>query len=105
MDAGKLNCQVALLQLVDAQDALGQPGQTWTTLATVWANIRHLSGLETIQGGAQTAVGVASIRIRWRTDVTTAMRVQHGTTLYEITAVLPDLQRRQHVDLACRVIT
>lgn len=105
MDAGKLNCLVQLLQENAGQDSIGQPVTAWTSVGDAWANIRHVSGAEFIRGGAQTAVATVSIRLRFRTDMTTAMRVQHGATLYEITAVLPDLQKRDHVDLTCKEIT
>jgi SPP1 family predicted phage head-tail adaptor len=103
--AGKLNCRVIIKQPAAVQDAAGQPIPTWTTLATVWANIRSLNGLETIKGGAEASVAKASIRIRYRTDVTAAMRVVHGSTTYEIKAVLPDEAGKQYLDLACQVIT
>ena len=102
--AGKLNCRVVIKQPAAVQDAAGQPIPTWTTLATVWANIRSLNGLETIKGGAESSVAKASIRIRYRTDVTAAMRVVHGSTTYEIKAVLPDVEGRRHLDLVCEVI-
>jgi SPP1 family predicted phage head-tail adaptor len=104
MQIGKLNRLVTIQQLAAGQDAAGQPVQTWSTLATVWANIRHLSGVETIKAGAETSAVKASIRIRRRTDVTTAMRVVHGSTTYEIKAVLPDEECRERVDLVCEVI-
>lgn len=109
MEIGKLKCKVLIQQLSSGQDDIGQPVRTWTNLIAtgdgkVWANIRHLSGLETIKGGAETAIGKASIRIRKRTDVTPAMRVVYGSTTYEIKAVLPDQTSREHVDLACEVI-
>jgi SPP1 family predicted phage head-tail adaptor len=46
--------------------------------------------VEAIKAGAEASVVQASIRIRYRTDVTSAMRVVHGSTTYEIKAVLPD---------------
>ncbi|GAB3763483.1 hypothetical protein GCM10028796_17050 [Ramlibacter monticola] len=105
MRAGTLNRQVTIQQPGATQDELGQPiPGDWTTLATVWANIRHLNGLETVKAGAETATVRASIRIRYRTDVTAAMRVVHGATTYQIKAVLPDEAGRQHVDLACEVV-
>lgn len=105
MQIGKLKCRVVIQQQSSGQDDIGQPVRTWTTLATVWSNIRHLSGLETIKGGAETAIGKASIRIRKRTDVTPAMRVVYGSTTYEIKAVLPDETSRDRMDLACEVVT
>lgn len=85
-------------------DSWGQPIDTWTDVASVWADVRPLSGLESIKADAPTSEVRASIRIRWRTDITAAMRVLHDATLYEIEAVLPG-STREHVDLVCRVVT
>ena len=104
MDSRRRNRQVVIQQLAAGQDAIGQPVQTWSALATVWANIKHLSGLETIKGGAESSSVKASIRIHYRADVTSAMRVVHGSTTYEIKAVLPDVEGRRHLDLVCEVI-
>jgi SPP1 family predicted phage head-tail adaptor len=104
MNSRRLNRLVTLQRRNAGQDALGQPLTTWADVASVWAHIRYLSGVETIKGGAETAATKASIRIRWRTDVTPAMRVSIGTTVFQINAVLPDEARRDHVDLACEVL-
>ena len=44
MQAGKLNRRVAVQQQTTAQDSFGQPHQSWTTVATVWANINIQRG-------------------------------------------------------------
>lgn len=104
MQAGTLNRRVTIKQLVAGQDAIGQPTQAWATLATVWASIAHPSGLEAIKAEREVSVVRASIRIRRRTDVTAAMRVHHGATVYEIKAVQPDEERRESLFLACEVV-
>jgi SPP1 family predicted phage head-tail adaptor len=104
LKAGTLNRKVTIQLPPTAEDEVGHPTGDWTTLSTVWANIRHLSGLETVKGGAEASVAKASIRIRYRADVTAAMRVVHGSTTYEIKAVLPDEAWKQYLDLACQVI-
>lgn len=73
----------------------------WSNHVSVWANVRHQSGAESIRSGADTSIARASIRIRWRTDITAAMRVIHTGVVYEIDAVLPG-QRRDFVDLTCK---
>lgn len=103
MRAGPLNQRIALQYRAAGVDAAGQPTGTWTELAAVWANIALGSGLESVKADRETSVVRASIRIRWRTDVTAAMRVLHGATVYEVMAVKPDLQRREFVDLVCEV--
>lgn len=104
MEAGKLNRRVTVKELSDSQDAAGQPVQTWADVATVWAHIRHLSGVESIKADADTSVVKASVRIRRRTGVDAGMRVYHGSTVYEIKAVLPDEESRERLDLACEVV-
>lgn len=86
------------------QDSAGQPLTTWVKVADVWADIRHKSGLETIKADAETSIVKASIRIRYRTGIDAGMRVLHGSRVYDIKAVLPDVATRQHVDLVCEVI-
>ena len=105
MAAGQLNSRVSIQARAAGQDALGQPLESWTTLANVWANIRHPSGSEAIRADAQTSIVRASIRVRLRTDVTARMRVVHGSTTYEIKAVLPDVVRGEFMDLVCEVIS
>lgn len=104
MQAGKLNRRVTVKELSDTQDAAGQPVQTWADVATVWAHIRHLSGVESIKADADTSVVKASIRIRRMTGIDAGMRVYHGSTVYEIKAVLPDEESRERLDMACEVV-
>ena len=96
-----LNRRVTIQVRASGVDAVGQPSTTWTTFATVWASIVHRSGLATIKSDAEASVVRTSIRIRYRTDVTPAMRVLYGTDVYQIDAVLPDLVNKQYVDLVC----
>jgi len=105
MDSRRLNRRVVIRQLIAGQDEIGQPTQVWSDLATVWASVRYLSGVETIKSDAATSVAKASIRIRHRTDVTAAMRVVLGATTFEVKAVLPDEQARDRLDLACEVVS
>lgn len=102
MDPGKLSRLVTLQQPAAGQDELGQPLDGWTDLATVWADVRHQTGLEAVRANAEQGKVQASIRIRWRTDLHTGLRVLVDGRPYNIKAVLPGATR-QHVDLACEV--
>lgn len=104
MDSRSLNRIVVIKTPTATQDAAGQPIPTWATLATVWANIRHLSGTESIKADAESSTVKASIRILRRTDVNASMRVTHGSTNYRILAVLPDEVERDKLDLVCEVV-
>ena len=104
MQAGRLNRRCTLQQPGTATDELGQPIPGWTDIASVWADIRMRSGLESIKAGAPVSVVAASIRIRYRAGVNAGMRVVHNLVNYEIKAVMPDVSGREFLDLACEVV-
>lgn len=100
-----LNQQVRIQQRTSAVGDDGTPVDAWTDVCTLWADIRHLSGLELARADTQMSSVRASIRVRQRPGITAAMRVVYGSTVYAIHAVLPDLQDRIHMDLACEVVS
>ena len=104
MYAQQLRNVVTIEQRGSGYDEAGQPVTTWTTFATVRADVRHLSGTETIKADAVASVVKASVRVRWLEGVKAGMRVKVGGAVYEIRAVLPDVARREHVDLVCEVV-
>lgn len=104
MDIGKFSTTVRIQSPVSTQDGAGQPVVGWDDVCTVRADVRHLSGMETIRAGAETSTVKASVRLRWRDDVDATCRVLVGSTSYNIRAVMPDARRR-FMDLACEVAT
>lgn len=104
MNAGLLNRKVTIQVLGSSVDAIGQPIESWTIFATTWANIRFLNGVESVKADSEVSVSKVSIRIRYRQDITAAMRISYNSITYQIKAVLPDESKREHVDLACEVV-
>lgn len=102
MNAGALRHRVILQTLSAGQDAIGQPVTTWIDTATLWADVRYLSGLSAIKAGADVSLSKVSIRLRYRV-VTAGQRIKHGTIVYDIQAVLPDA-RKAYVDLVAEVV-
>ena len=45
------------------------------------------------------------MRIRYREDITSKMRVTNNGITYEIKAVMPDEAKREFVDSACEVVS
>ena len=103
LSASSLNSRVSL-QRKTGRDALGQPLNTWTEYAQCWAAILQLSGKENAKQGETTATqGNASIRVRYRVDVSNGDRVvdlSDGIT-FNIAAILPNVASRQYTDLVC----
>lgn len=104
MRAGALNERIEILARVKSLDDAGATSFKWQHLTSVWANIRHESGKETLSHDVITASVRASVRIRWRSGITPDMRIKTVNGVYEIEAVLPDLGGRVFVDLVCRTI-
>jgi head-tail adaptor len=106
MRGGNLNRRVRLERKVETPSGTGGSTIAWETIATVWADIRYLSGLETSKSNFPLGVARASIRIRRRGDVDPTCRAVYlsngDTTVFEILAVLPDTQGREYVDLSAQ---
>jgi SPP1 family predicted phage head-tail adaptor len=104
VDSRALNRVVVVKQRAAGQDPLGQPVDTWTTVFSGWANVRHQRGAEALRGDKDVSIVTASIRMLLRREATAAMRVYLGAAVYEIKAVLPDEVDRDHMDLACELV-
>lgn len=102
MTAGALRHRVNIEQRTASMDALGQPLESWSLVAAVWADIRYPSGLSAIKAGADTSKVSASVRIRHRAGIDAGMRVvgSDGVTM-DIRAVLPD-GKREFIDMICQ---
>lgn len=78
MKIGSLDRRVLIEYPVSGQDPdLGTPVITWTELATIWAEVEDVSPSrsEGVKQGLVTARNQTRIRYRYRTDVTSAMRM------------------------------
>lgn len=105
--AGSLNRRLRIEQRDAGADDAGQPLETWSTVRTVWADIRAPKGLaaaEMVAAGHEASLTTYSARIRYCTDLTAQMRAvevvgeDDGQT-FDIEQVIPDLGGRQHTDL------
>ena len=77
MEAGKLDRRVLIEYPVTTQDgAYGSPIITWTTLVTALARVRDIPSKESIVNNAlRMAMRPCKVAIRYRSTITTAMRV------------------------------
>jgi SPP1 family predicted phage head-tail adaptor len=97
----RLNQRVKLQSRSATKDGAGQPVETWSDVVTVWASVSDLTGREFLAASAERAAVTTRIIIRKRTGVTAAMRVLHGTVVYDIDAVLDDGNNRT-LQLLCK---
>lgn len=104
MDIGKLNKRITIQQQSLTYDDAGQQVESWSTFASVWADIKFKSGKETIKADALASTVMASIRIRYKQGVNAGMRVQYKDEQYEILSIMPHVNENRYVDLAVRSI-
>lgn len=83
-----LNQRVTIQQQSTAVDEIGQPVVSWSDVATVWAEVKDVSGREYIAAGAEQSAVLTKITIRKRSGIVSSMRVLHGSDTYGIDAVL-----------------
>lgn len=85
---GALRRRVTLEALSRLPDGGGGGALTWTAVATLWAELRSLSGSEQVVADGLQGRVTHEITIRKRMDVSPAMRVRYGSRIFVIWAVL-----------------
>ena len=101
MRAGTLDRQITIEALATVQDGFGDPVESWTALATVWAQMLPLRGTERFQAQQFDAELTTRFRIRYRDDVSELMRIVFDGDSYEIEAVI-EVGRREGLELRAR---
>lgn len=82
---GRLQQKVSIQQRTAGVSAHGQALQQWADVATgLWAEILPIRGRELFAAGQEQGLADVRITLRWRAGVTSAMRILHGSTPYEI---------------------
>lgn len=88
LEIGRLRDRVRFERKV-AGGGFGRAGkEPWEEVATVWAEVQDTlpSRSERTDDGLPLATRTARVRVRWRPDFTSAMRIVHGDRIMEIIA-------------------
>lgn len=106
MRAGTLRTRVVIQAATASQDTFGGESKTWTTLATVWGEVKPLSGREYMQARQAQADVTTRITIRYRDDITItpACRITWNGHTYDVKDVIHDAQQRQYQLMCAEVI-
>ncbi|SDY84663.1 phage head closure protein [Thermoactinomyces sp. DSM 45892] len=88
LNVNDLRHRIRILDRVITRDDEGSPIEDWTTKVTLWAEVNPLSGREYYQAAAVQSENDVKIRIRYRADISTDMRVQFNQKLYDIQSVV-----------------
>jgi SPP1 family predicted phage head-tail adaptor len=104
MRAGKLDRQIVIQRFTNTVDDYGTPVETWTTVATVRAQIIQQSTEEFIRGYGATDDAIVIFRVRWIDGITTADRVVFDSENYNIKELKP-IGRAKGLEFRCQKMT
>lgn len=108
LTASFLGSRVTILTRVDAQESVyGTDTVTWTALATVWADVQDVlpSRAERLADSIMIANRPCRVRMRWRSDITSTMRLQIDGRTLQIIAGPAELGRREGLELVAEDLT
>ncbi|MDE9589162.1 phage head closure protein [Xenorhabdus bovienii] len=101
MQIGKMRHRITLQNFNPIKLPSGQRMEEWQDTATVWAEVKHISGRELLASGASLSEATVRIWLRYRADVTSASRLVFKGQVYDIQAVIPDGKCTQ-LELLCK---
>lgn len=100
MQAGNLDQRITLQSRSTGVDAVGQASATWLDVATVWAQVHTVRGREFFAAAQTQQEQTVKVRIRYRSGVTTDMRLMWEGRPHDITGVIP-VGRRDMLEIMC----
>lgn len=102
--AGELNRRITIQARTPGVDAQGGKLHTWTDLFGCWAKIAP-SGLHpahaATMAGSEQSERVHDVTIRYRPNLTAAMRVAYAGRFFDVKGVIPDDERHEWTILHC----
>lgn len=101
--AGKLDKRVSIKSQSTSRDSLNQKISTWNTITDgdIWAAVEPLSNRESQEAAANQMTVSHRVTIRYRADVTPAMRIYFGTRQLAITGIRNPKERGEYLEILC----
>ena len=106
MKAGHLKQRVTVQKMAVTRDSTGEELETWTTVATRWAQIEPLKSKENYQRNIETTTQLYTVTMRYQAGlVTTDRRLVFGSQYLDIESVVNVDQADVTYELLCRATT
>ncbi|MBE2990889.1 head-tail adaptor protein [Sphingomonas sp. CFBP 13603] len=98
---GELEHFVRLERRIESTDFGSAGSETWQLIDEIWIGIRDSlpSRGERTEGGFTTSTRPARVRMYWRDDVETGMRLVEGNRIMQIVSGPAELGRRGGIEL------
>jgi SPP1 family predicted phage head-tail adaptor len=101
INAGSLTDRIVIEQAAETRNSVGEASLSWSTFATVWADVSALSGREAERYGQIVGFTGHKVTIRQLPGVKAAMRIIYeGTRTLEIGAI-NEYERGWYLELIC----
>ena len=101
INAGNLTDRIVIEQAAETRNSVGEVTLSWSTFATVWADVQALSGREAERYGQIVGFTGHKVTIRQLPGVKVSMRVIYaGTRTLEIGAI-NEYERGWYLELIC----
>ncbi len=102
MRSGRLDRRIIIEQNTNTSpNTHGDVVPSWSTLATVWAEIKPIRVNERFQGQQELAQAEYKIYIRYRTDLDPKMRIQYNSEYYDILGIM-EIGRKKGLEIQAR---
>lgn len=100
LNAGEMWTRIRIEEATSTKNEVGEAVLSWATFDTVWAAVDSLSARETERFAETVGFMTHRIRIRYRSGVTTAMRIQYRNRVLEI-GQIKEIDRLDHQEIIC----
>lgn len=96
---GQLDRRITLKTRTTVQTSTGYARETWTDLATVWAQLVDRGGAEREVSEQEVGVRRVAFIIRYRSDIGAADRIEYDGDIYDITNI-EEVGRRRFLKIS-----
>lgn len=106
MDIGRFNKRITLQMRSSTLDSYGQEINSWSDVATVWANIKHVSGREKLKAGQVDSVLTHTVAVRYNPNFTPprtvdAWRISYDGRYFNITSAMNINESGKYIIFDC----
>lgn len=79
MKIGPMRHRITIRNFITTRTPSGQPTEEWSDGATIWAEVKGISGRELLAAGAERADATIRVWVRFRTDISASSRLKVRT--------------------------
>ena len=101
INAGKLTDRIVIEQATETRNSVGEVSLSWSTFATVWADVQALSGREAERYGQIVGFTGHKVTIRQLPGVKVSMRIIYKSTRTLEIGAINEYERGWYLELIC----